>query len=274
MRPPRPDIAAPPLPPEIEWLKGMPVPSMERLLAQRPALVHFFDIGQLNSIRTLPYLRAWHERYVDLGLAVLGVHSPRFPFSRDGDKVVHGMPSLEIKWPVALDPEMAIWRTYEPKGWPSLFLWGKGGALRWHHLGEGEYAATEEAIQDALDEAGSLASRRPPVEPTRPSDAPGAKVVPPTPELFPGGSIEEPWAATSGQRSLTLDYEAAGAYAATDGVGEIAVSKDGGPARTVEVLFPGLQTLAEADHHESHSLELTPSPGVQIYSLQFAPGPP
>jgi hypothetical protein len=273
MRPPRPDIAAPPLPPGIEWL-GMPVPSIEKLLAQRPALVHFFDIGQLNSIRTLPYLAAWHERYVDLGLAVLGVHSPRFPFSRDGDKVVSGKGGLGIKWPVALDPEMAIWRSYEPKGWPSLFLWGKGGALRWHHLGEGEYAATEEAIQEALEDAGTLVSRRPPVEPIRPSDVPGARVVAPTPELFPGGSIEEPWEATSQQPSLSFDYEAAGAYAATDGVGEIAVSRGGGPARTIDVLFPGLQKLVEGERHERHSLELTPSPGVLIYSLQFAPGPP
>jgi hypothetical protein len=252
----------------------MPVPSIDRLLAQRPALVHFFEIGQLNSIRTLPYVRAWHERYVDLGLAVLGVHSPRFPFSRDGEAVPPTLSLMQVKWPVALDPEMAIWRSYQPRGWPSLFLWGKGGALRWHHLGEGEYAATEEAIQEALEEAGTPASRRPPVEPLRPSDVPGAKVVAPTPELFPGGSIEEPWKATAEQQSLSLDYEAAGAFAATDGAGEIAVSTDGGPARTVQVLFPGLQKLVEGDRHERHSLELTPSPGVRIYSLQFAPGPP
>jgi hypothetical protein len=252
----------------------MPVSSMERLVAQRPALVHFFDIGQLNSIRTLPYLRAWHERYQDLGLAVLGVHSPRFPFSRDGDKVVRGKGGLEITWPVALDPEMAIWRSYEPKGWPSLFLWGKGGALRWHHLGEGEYQATEEAIQEALEDAGSPAARRAPVEPIRPSDVPGAGVAAPTPELFPGGSIEEPWSAGPGEPSLRFEYEAAGAYAATDGRGEIAVSKDDGPARRVELLFPGLQKLVEGDRHERHTLELTPSPEVRIYSVQFAPGPP
>jgi hypothetical protein len=273
LRPPRPDIAAPPLPPGIEWV-GEPVASIDRLLAERPVLVHFFDFAQLNSVRALPYLRAWHERYADAGLAVLGVHSPRFPFSRDGQVVAGALPALEVDWPVALDPEMAIWRSYEPRGWPSLFLWGQGGALRWHHLGEGEYAATEEAIREALEEAGAGESRPPILEPLRPGDAPGAQVVAPTPELFPGGSIEEPWSATRENPSLVLDYEAAGAYAATDGEGEIAVLLDGDAHGTVEITLPGLQELVAEGRHASHAIELTPSARVRIYSLQFAAGPP
>jgi hypothetical protein len=155
-----------------------------------------------------------------------------------------------------------------------VFLWGKGGALRWHHLGEGEYAATEEAIQEALEAAGESRTWPPPLEPVRPSDVPGAGVVPPTPELFPGGSIDQPWSAADEEPALTLEYGAAGAYAATDGVGEIALTLDGSDGGRVEVAGAGLQELVAEDRHATHELTLTPSPGIRIYSLQFAPGPP
>src|SRR2546429_363907 len=78
-RPPPPDIATPPIPSGLDWV-GEPVESIDRLVATSAVLVHFFDVAQLNSIRTLPYLRSWHERYGGDGLAMIGVHSPRFPF--------------------------------------------------------------------------------------------------------------------------------------------------------------------------------------------------
>src|SRR5262249_58662246 len=118
LRPPRLDIAVPPLPPDTKWI-GEQISSIERLVAERPALLHFFDFAQLNSVRTLPYLRAWHERYGDSGLAVLGVHSPRFPFTRPAAAVAEAMPRLEIGWPVAVDAELAIWRDYEAHRWPA-----------------------------------------------------------------------------------------------------------------------------------------------------------
>ena len=113
--------------------------SIDRLAAARPVLVHFFDFAQLNSVRTLPYLRAWYERYSRDGLAMIGIHSPRFPFTQDYDVVADAAERLEIGWPVIVDREFSLWRLYEPHGWPALFLWGRGGALRWYHLGEGEY---------------------------------------------------------------------------------------------------------------------------------------
>lgn len=246
--------------------------SIDRLLAEGPALVHFFDFAQLNSVRALPYLRAWHQRYADAGLAMLGVHSPRYACSRDREAVAGALPGLGVDWQVALDPEMTVWRGYEPRGWPSLFLWGKGGALRWHHLGEGEYAATEEAIREALEEAGASGPWPSLLEPLRPEDAPGAGVVAPTPELFPGGSVEQPWTATPDEPALALSYEAAGAYAATDGEGEIGVVLDGEPAGRVSVTAPGLQELASDDGHRTRSLELRPSAGIRVHALQFAPG--
>ena len=243
--------------------------SIDRLVAAGPALVHFFDFAQLNSVRTLPYLRAWHERYAD-GLAMIGVHSPRFPFTQDRDAVAAAVERLGIGWPVAVDPEFALWRLYDPHGWPALFLWGRGGALRWYHLGEGDYQGTEEAIREALTEVDRDREWPPLLEPIRPSDVRDVKVIAPTPELFPGGSTEEPWSSADDGGSLEFGYEAGGAYAAIDGEGTIAISLDGEDHEPIEVAHPGLQELVIHERTERHSLELRPSPGLLIYSIQFA----
>jgi hypothetical protein len=273
LRPPRPDIAVPPIPPGLAWV-GEPVESIDRLVAAGPALVHFFDFAQLNSVRTVPYLRAWHERYEAAGLALIGVHCPRFPFTQSRDAVAGAVERLGIDWPVAVDPEFALWRLYEPHGWPALFLWGRGGALRWYHLGEGDYAGTEEAIHEELPETNGGHELPPILEPLRRSDAPDVKVIAPTPELFPGGSTEEPWSSAEGDASLELEYEAGGAYAATDGEGTISIRIDGEYRDPVEVTSPGLRELTAHERTERHSLELEPSPGLLMYSIQFAAGVP
>ncbi len=189
-------------------------------------------------MRTLPYLRSWHERYRGGGLALIGIHSPRFPFTQDRDVVGAACARLAIDWPVAVDREFGVWKLYEPHGWPALFLWGRGGALRWYHLGEGDYADTEQEIQQA-----PRARQRPRVagtiEPIRPSDVPGVQVIAPTPEVFPGGSTEEPWVTDGSRTAIELDYEAGGAYAATDGTGEIAIRVDGAERDPIDRRPPG-----------------------------------
>jgi hypothetical protein len=177
---------------------------------------------------------------------------------------------LGIEWPVAVDPEFGLWRLYEPHGWPALFLWGQGGALRWYQLGEGDYSGTEEAIREALSEADGEHDWPPPLEPIRPSDAAGVKVIAPTPELFPGGSTEEPWSSIEGDPPLEFEYEAGGAYAATDGEGRIAIRLDDEYRDPVEVTSPGLQELTLHGRTERHTLRLEPSGGLLVYSIQFA----
>jgi hypothetical protein len=257
----------------LEWL-GDPVESIDRLVAARPALVHFFDVAQLNSVRAMPYLRAWHDRYAGEGLAMIGIHSPRFPFTQDREVVAGEAERLGIGWTVALDREFAVWRLYEPHGWPALFLWGKGGALRWYHLGEGDYAGTEEAIREALAGSNGGHDWPPLLEPLRPSDAPDATVIAPTPEVFPGGSTEEPWSATDDDVVLRIEYEAGGAYAAVDGEGEIAIRVDGKEREPISVTFSGLHELTSHERTERHTLELEPTAGLRIYSIQFAAGIP
>ena len=270
MRPPREDIAAPPFPPGLEWLGGRE-PKLDKLVTVGPLLVHFFDFAQLNSVRALDYVREWRRRYRDHGLAVLGVHSPRLALTGSPDAVESAAERLAIDWPVAFDGDLRAFRDYGCQGWPSLFLWGKGGALRWYHLGEGEYAATEEAIREQLGDP-SNGGWPDLVEPLRPGDEAGAEVIAPSPEVFPGRSEKEPLA-MSGTDPLEIDYEAAAAFAAAGGEGTLSVAIDGGPERKVEVAGPGLYELHAGEYSASHRMSLGAAGKVELHSIQFAPGP-
>jgi hypothetical protein len=273
MRPERDTIAAPDLPAGIDWVGEAPE-SMPALTAAGPALVHFFDFAQLNSVRTLPYLIEWNARYGEHGLSTIGVQAPRFPFGADRGAVAAGLERLGVGFPVAIDAGRALWHDYGCEGWPSLFLWGQGGALTWFHFGEGEYRGTEEAIQEELRETDALRELPEPMAPLRPTDGPGARVMAPTPELFPGGSWERPWTAGEDGDHLSLDYEAGGAFATLEGEGTIEIDLDGADADRVAIDLPGLCTLAEHQRHEHHSLTLRPSPGLRIWSISFAAGTP
>jgi hypothetical protein len=273
VRPGRDNIAAPDLPAGLDWV-GREPESMPALTAGGPALVHFVDFAQLNSVRTLPYLSEWWRRYREAGLSVIGVQSPRFPFGADKGAVATALEALGVEFPVAIDAAHELWDAYGCEGWPSLFLWSLGGALAWVHFGEGEYLETEVAIQEELREIDALRPLPEPMAPLRPSDSPGARVMAPTPELFPGGSWERPWTAGEDGEELVLDYAAGGAYATVEGEGEIAVELDGRPVATVPTGSPGLQTLTEHDAHEAHDLILRPTRGLRLWSVSFAAAAP
>ncbi len=194
---------------------------------------------------------------------MLGVHSPRFRFTAERDLLAPALGRLGIAHAVADDSGYALWHDYGCKGWPSLFLWGQGGALRWYHFGEGEYEATERAIAAELQAIDSTFIAPDPMPPLRPSDAPDALVAPPSDELLPGGSITEPWQPPEPGATLALDYAAGGAHASIAGTGELTVAVDGGEPRSIVVGAPGLYDLANHPRHEHHALELTPSDGVE-----------
>src|SRR3954454_4059411 len=272
MRPERHDIAAPEPPPNARWLNGEPK-AMSALTAHGPVLVHFFDFAQLNCVRSLPYVAEWERRYSPVGLTTLGIHSPRHPFTGEPEALAAALDRLGIAHPVADDSSYSIWHDYGCEGWPSLFLWGRGGALRWFHFGEGEYEATERAIQEELRATNGAASLPEPMAPLRASDAPGALVIAPTEELLPGGSLGEPWSPSSSEPALEVDYAAGGAYATLDGQGELGVAVDG-EERSIAFESPGLSELAEHPHHSEHRLRVEPGPGVRVWSVSFAPGVP
>ncbi len=247
---------------------------MAALTAAGPVLVHFFDPAQLNSVRALPYVSEWNQRYSPLGLTTLAIHSPRFAFTADAETATALIGPLGIEHPIALDLDYAIWHDYGCKGWPSLFLWGRGGALRWAHNGEGEYQATEEAIQEELagdDVAADLPTL---MEPLRATDERGALVEVPSAEIFPGGSAAEPWVAQPAGSPLVFDYEAGEAWIVAEGEGGIDVAIDG--EADVEIRIPpaGIARVAGNGHHEVHRVELDVSGGVKIWAISFAPGVP
>lgn len=247
---------------------------MAELTANGPVLVHFFDFAQLNSVRALPYVLRWHERYEPFGLTTLGVHSPRFRFTGEREALAAGISALGIRHPVADDSGYAIWHDYGCRGWPSLFLWARGGALAWAHFGEGEYRATEEAIQELLRAEDVTLPLPVPLEPLRASDAPRALVAPPSAEHFPGGSPRDPWEPRDADDAIELEYEAGGAYAVADGHGQLRASIDGGAPRQLEVPPQALVALAEHPWHERHRLRLEATPGARVWAVSFAPGLP
>lgn len=264
MRPERENIAAPDLPEGIEWIGEAPR-SMPLATAGGPVLVHFFDFTQLNGVRTLPYVSEWARRYAPHGLTTIGVQAPRFPFGAEPTAVAAGLERLGIDFPVAIDADRRLWQAYGCEGWPSLFLWKLGGALAWFHFGEGEYRATEEAIQAELREQDALQVLPDPMAPIRPTDAPGARVMPPTPEHFPDE--------TSAGR-LDLSYEAGGVHATVEGEGEIAIELDGSKLDPIAISGPALYTLVEHRKHEHHTIAVLPSANLRIWSISFPAGMP
>ncbi len=242
---------------------------MSALTAAGPVLVHFFDFAQLNSFRALPYVREWHSRYAPLGLSTLGIHSPRFGFTADDGVATDGVIRLEVEHPVALDTDYSIWHDYGCLGWPSLFLWGQGGALRWAHRGEGEYQATEVAIQEELRANDATVALPELMEAVRPTDVEGALLPPPSAEIFPGGSPAEP---TQGGATVETEFEAGEAWVVADGEGEMRVSVDGAAPTTIAVPPAGLAKLTGDGHHEGHSLGIESDDGVRVWAISFAPG--
>jgi len=273
VRPDRDNIAAPDLPPELEWIGAEPE-SMPALTAGGPTIVHFFDFAQLNSVRTLPYLSEWARRYREFGLSVIGVQAPRFPWGADRDTVAAGVARLGVEFPVAIDGEHELWQTYGCEGWPSLFLWTLGGALSWFHFGEGEYLGTEMAIQDELREADALRPLPGTMAPLRPEDAPNATVIAPSAEVFPGGGYDRPWIAGEDADELVVEYEGGGSWATVEGCGELRVTVDGEDHGAVEIPGTGIYELAAHDRNGTHTVGLLPEAGMGIWTVSFDPGLP
>ncbi len=147
--------AAPSFDGATEWLNG-PAPAGGRLPG-RVVLVDFWTYSCINCLRTLPYVKAWAEKYRDQGLEVVGVHTPEFAFERDVGNVTKAIKDLGIGYPVAVDNRYAIWRAFRNQYWPAHYLIDAQGRLRYHHFGEGNYGQTERVIQQLLQEAGAAA---------------------------------------------------------------------------------------------------------------------
>ena len=143
----------PPLDGAVQWLNSPPLDA--QALKGKVVLVDFWTYSCINCLRTLPYLKAWAEKYRDQGLVVIGVHAPEFAFERNVGNVTKAMKDLGINYPVAIDNEFRIWRAFNNEYWPAHYFADAQGRIRYHHFGEGAYAESERVIQQLLREAGA-----------------------------------------------------------------------------------------------------------------------
>ena len=118
-------------------------------------LIDFWTYTCVNCLRTLPYLREWHEKYADLGLNIVGVHTPEFEFEKDFDNVLAAVEQHDLGWRMAQDNDFRTWRSYNNRYWPAKYLIDHEGVIRYRHFGEGRYDETEEWIRDLLEEIGA-----------------------------------------------------------------------------------------------------------------------
>ncbi|MGF6727109.1 cytochrome c biogenesis protein CcdA/thiol-disulfide isomerase/thioredoxin [Paraburkholderia sp. GAS41] len=152
---------APPLPVEgqlpslngaVQWLNSPPLTAQS--LRGKVVLIDFWTYSCINCLRSLPYVKAWADKYKDQGLVVIGVHAPEFAFERNVDNVKKATHDLGIDYPVAVDNNYAIWRSLNNEYWPAHYFVDAQGRIRYHHFGEGDYAQSEKVIQQLLAEAG------------------------------------------------------------------------------------------------------------------------
>jgi hypothetical protein len=260
--PPDAEIAAPEFPRGLDWL-GVAFLRMQTELGRHAVLVEFWDFARINSLRTLPYTKAWHERYAEHGLRVIGVHSPGYSFGREREHVEHAVERLGIRYPVALDTQFEVWQEYGNKGWPARYLFDRAGWLRFVHYGEGEYLDTELAIQELLREIEPDLSLPEPLQPLRPEDRPGARMEPQTADISLPADRERlelvrDWA--DGEDYIEAADAGAGASVKSIRAGEVWSVLSG----SVEPgLYEASDGLVEAD-----------DPGLRLHGFQFTPLPP
>jgi thiol-disulfide isomerase/thioredoxin len=136
------------------WLNSEPLTAAS--LRGKVVLIDFWTYTCINWLRTVPYVRAWAEKYRDQGLVVIGVHTPEFPFEHDVDNVRRAVKVMELPYPIAVDSDYEIWRGLNNHYWPALYFVDAQGRVRHQQFGEGAYAEAERFIQQLLAEAGAV----------------------------------------------------------------------------------------------------------------------
>jgi thiol-disulfide isomerase/thioredoxin len=134
------------------WLNSGPLTPAD--LRGQVVVVEFLTYTCINWLRTLPYVRAWYEKYKDHGLTVIGVHSPEFSFESDVDNVVRSLKEEKVDYPIAIDSNYGVWRSFDNHFWPALYFADAEGRIRHHRFGEGDYEGSEMIIQMLLAAAG------------------------------------------------------------------------------------------------------------------------
>jgi thiol-disulfide isomerase/thioredoxin len=133
------------------WINSPPLSRKD--LSGKVVLVDFWTYSCINCLRSLPYIKAWNDKYGRDGLVVIGVHAPEFAFEKDLANVRRAVTRFGVTWPVVTDNDYAIWNAFDNHYWPAHYLIDAKGRIRDSHFGEGDYDGTERAIQQLLAEA-------------------------------------------------------------------------------------------------------------------------
>jgi thiol-disulfide isomerase/thioredoxin len=181
------------------WLNSPPL-SAEGLRG-KVVLVDFWTYTCINWLRTLAYVRAWAQKYEEDGLVVVGVHTPEFAFERNVDNVTWAAKDMDVEYPIAIDSDYRVWRAFDNRYWPAVYIADAGGKIRHHQFGEGGYDECERVIQRLLQDAGR----------DRVDD--GLVSVAPT-----GFEVQADWADLQTPETY-LGYEQAQNFESPDGVG-------------------------------------------------------
>ena len=202
--------ALPPLDGAVLWLNSPPLTREQ--LKGKVVLIDFWTYSCINCIRSIPYVRAWHGRYKDQGLVVIGVHSPEFAFEKDPANVRKAVADFGITYPVALDNNLAIWSAFNNRYWPAHYLADAQGRIRYHHFGEGRTDDTEAAIRALLIEKGAMRlGEKADVTATGASAAANWASIR-SPETYLGTRRAANFASPGGLRPGTNDYILPGKY--------------------------------------------------------------
>jgi cytochrome c biogenesis protein CcdA/thiol-disulfide isomerase/thioredoxin len=293
--------AAPDFAGVTRWFNSRPLTLGD--LRGKVVLLDFWTYTCINCLRTLPYLRAWDERYRDRGLTIVGVHTPEFAFEKDAGNVSDAIARNHLRYAVAQDNDYGTWNAWGNQFWPAKYLIDANGQVRYTHFGEGDYAATEMAIRSLLAEAGAgpLGARAG----RQPGEVPGSRT---TPETYLGAARAERWLppprpgvhdypgatgklpashfalggrwkvddesaeAVSGA-TLTARVTGKSVYLVLGSRGgrprNLDVLVDGKPSRHVTVRRQRLYTLLSLPRTEEHTLTLRFAPGVAGYAFTF-----
>jgi thiol-disulfide isomerase/thioredoxin len=286
---------APPLVAAGGWFNSEPL--REEDLRGRVVLVDFWTYSCVNCLRTLPYLRRWHEAYAGQGFLLLGVHTPEFEFEKSAENLQRAIRQLGVTWPVVQDNDYAQWRAYANRFWPAHYLIDAKGHLRYFHFGEGAYEETEAVIRMLLRETGGLVGKK--VSGPEPELAAGtpetylgygrgrgfASAVPPKPDsseryrpartpgngewnLEGGWTIHREYVVPDSAGSLELGFRSRDVYLVVEPEGpggSILVSLDGRPAPDTQDVRQG---LLEAGSSRLYRLVALGEPGAHVLRLE------
>jgi cytochrome c biogenesis protein CcdA/thiol-disulfide isomerase/thioredoxin len=272
------------------WLNSPPLTLRE--LRGRVVLIDFWTYTCINCIRTLPYLRAWDERYRDRGLTIVGVHTPEFDFEKETGNVRDAIARNRLRYPVAQDNDYGTWTAWGNRYWPAKYLVDAQGQVRYVHFGEGDYDNTEAAIRSLLLDPGPRAGRQPGEVPgeatpetylgaaraqgwltpprTGVHEYPGARTLPPDRFALEGRwRVDDESAEAVARATLTARVHGKSVYLVLGGPGRVEVLVDGRHERTVNVDGRRLYEIMKRPRSGEHDLTLKFDPGVAGYAFTF-----